>query len=82
MISIFISSIYKGQWFDFKLSFKTVLGIQVPSSLYFEYIFIQINIISKHKFEKEFNLLLCVILGIFEENTLLKQVELNKECTL
>lgn len=45
--------------------------------MYFENIFIQINVISKHKFRKEFNLLVRVILGIFEENTLLEQVELN-----
>jgi len=49
--------------------------------LYFEYIFIQINVISKHKFRKEFNFLVRVILGIFEEDTLLEQDGLYEEHT-
>lgn len=50
-------------------------------TLYFEYIFIQINVISKHKFRKEFNFIVRVILGIFEEDTLIEQVRLNEEHT-
>lgn len=39
------------------------------------------NVISKHKFRKEFNVRVRVILGIFQEDTLLEQVELNEEHT-